>query len=188
MRLELAILIILIVHAAVAMKPYNFCKKTNQKCFGSYNHMQMYVEKCELEKCPEQFKHECGYNICAKFKLTCDQLEETKQYIEKIKIPYTYSLEMNKLRKYMANFNDCPISKRYLKPEDICLNGMNCSYADASGKNPIICPCQDEHSYHCGNHFCTSHSVACDLFVSLDEESKSMPFQKCQNDNIIMRA
>jgi hypothetical protein len=187
MKLELVILV-LVVHATIAMKPYNFCKKTSQKCFGTYNNLKMYVEKCELEKCPEQFKYDCGYNVCAKFKLTCEQLEETKQYIEKINIPYTYSLEVNKLRKYMSNFNECPIAKRYLKLEEICMNGVNCSYVDASGNKPIICPCQAQHSYYCGNSFCATHSVACDLFVSLDEELKSKPLQKCKNDNIIMKA
>ena len=121
MKLELVFLTcILIAHAAVAMKPYNFCKKTNQKCFGSYNHMQMYVEKCELEKCPEQFKHECGEDVCAKDKISCEQLQETIKAIEGIDIPYTFSLEMNKLRKYITHFNECPVAKTFLKRGDIC--------------------------------------------------------------------
>ncbi len=191
MKLELA-LFVLIAHATFAMKPYNFCKNTNKKCFGSYNHLNMYVEKCELEKCPEQFKYYCGENVCAKDKISCEQLDETIKVIEGIEIPYTFSLEMIKVKKYIEHFNECPLTKSYLKLGDICKNGKNCFYTETSDnkeiKKPITCPCLAFHSYHCGGLYCAANSIACDLFVSLDEKEKSMPYNKCQNDDIILKA
>jgi hypothetical protein len=80
----------------------------------------MYVEKCELEKCPEQFKHECGEDVCAKDIISCEQLHKTMNAVENIDIPYTLSLEMNKLRKYISHFKKCPIEKTYLKLGEIC--------------------------------------------------------------------
>ena len=135
--MKAALILALVLHTAVAMKPYNFCKKTNLKCVGSYDHRNVYMEKCELEKCPEQFKYDCGLNVCAKKKLSCKQLNDTKLFIRKMSIPYTKSLETNKLRKYMANFEACPEAKTYLRPTDVCVSGNNCFYIEKSGNKNV---------------------------------------------------
>jgi hypothetical protein len=36
--------------------------------------------------------------------------------------------------------------------------------------------------------FCAANSVACDLFIALDEKEKSVAFKKCLNDDLVLKA
>jgi len=188
------VVLILMVHGSVGMKPFNFCKKANQKCVGSYNQNNVYEEKCELDKCSssDQFKYDCGFDsVCARNKLSCRQLNETRMFIKNIDLLYTRIHEMNKFRKYISNFNACPLGKVLLKSNDICLNGQNCFYVEPSHdkkrliKKPIICPCRAQRSYHCGDFYCATNSITCDLMITA--KNKDYSFQRCFNDDFVLR-
>ena len=192
--MKLLYLVLVSINIAIGMKPFDFCKRTNEKCVGTYDRQNRYAEKCQLDKCPKQFKYYCSVlNVCGNSKLSCTQLNETKNFIEAIRIPYTHSHEMNKLKKYMSNFQECPLTQSYLNSVDICMNGRNCFYTKSSKNKsaimsenkPVVCPCPSQNSFHCGDFYCATHSVACHLFISSKIEQKS--FRKCLNDNTILK-
>ena len=190
MKIELSIFALLL-YSVYSMKSYEFCKKM-KKCVGSYDQQNMYEEKCGLEKCSAfELKYDCGNTICAKTKLACRQLRETQKIVETIMIPYSRSLERNNLRKYVANFMDCPLTKGYLKSTDVCINGKNCFYALSKANQTkkynmlISCPCRGEHSYHCSDYYCATSSIACDLVVQ-NKFDRPMSFMGCLNDDTIL--
>ena len=107
------------LNAVNGMKQFNYCKNTNEICVGQYDSKNMYTEKCGFEKCPAHFKYwsknfiwkkkisydnlssqrnDCGNDTCAKFEYSCEQLTQIKMYVESIKNPYIYSLELIKLK------------------------------------------------------------------------------------------
>lgn len=190
MKHLMVIALILLINSSFGMRPINFCKRIHEKCVGTYDEQNVYAEKCHLDKCPKQFKYYCNFfNVCAKNKLSCTQLNETKHYIEKIRIPYTFSHEMIKLKKFISNFRECPLTQSYLKPTDMCLNGNNCFYTISNNESEelprkaIVCPCPSQYSFHCGDFYCATNSIACNLFIS--NKNDNTP-RRCGNDNVII--
>jgi len=66
-----SVIFLLTLHLVATLKPYDFCIRKQQECKGFYDRKHNYHNKCELMKCNETFKNDCGFNICSKYKNNC---------------------------------------------------------------------------------------------------------------------
>ena len=63
-----SLVFLLTLHLVATLKNIDFCIRKQQECKGFYDIQHNYHIQCDLIKCNEAFKNDCGFNICSKNK------------------------------------------------------------------------------------------------------------------------
>lgn len=189
------LIVFYLAHTSESIKYEDYCKMTQVKCNGYYDYKNKYNKKCDRLNCGNKYKYECSTGVCATSRQSCDKLIHTYHLVKSIKSSHGYHKEMNKLTKFTNSFRTCPPIKYDLSSNDFCVNGLNCyqveTYTYRNIRNNIeklmVCPCIAEHTYHCGDFFCTVNSHACDSLKETNLKAFNNSMKKCGNDNNIIQ-
>jgi hypothetical protein len=189
------ILYLLTLYSVNGLRPTNFCNlNKQQECKGFYDNQHNYHIQCELIKCNELFKNDCGFNICSKNKNKCfkyfyfhSKLALTIPAIDALLALKDFE-KQKKFHLFNKQIPDCENKIYKFESKDFCSNDGNCFMNNSFksfGLNHKItykfdCKCPSKQSFKCGKH-CATNSIACDYFKSNKIKNK---ISDCDNKNI----
>jgi hypothetical protein len=174
------------------------CKNTNEECAGRFSLDLVYFIRCEKICCSNEYPFSCSSenHFCAQSKQACDQFLRIREFIN---LMFKMPKDQTKYKKFHQEIKPCPTKmKTKINPNDVCSVGKNCYLSwrtNASIKSfiayltkKIVCPCQKgRHTYQCSNMFCTKNNLVCASLLKQLPAYGNNTFQKCLNDNIIIR-
>ncbi len=187
MKLKFIKIIIFLSSFALSMKQSDFCLNKNKQCKGFNSFMEnRYSVKCEQLNCQGDYSYECENDFCSSSQKTCKKFFQLNKLKESLQ---TYLAAAASKYIYFTSVKECPTVKYELKNYDVCVNTKSCMYmermvtleANKNGKKYLLCPCSGKLSYHCGQHHCSIHNLACDAFKA---NSFSIKMKRCTNFNI----
>jgi hypothetical protein len=189
------ILYLLTLYSVTSLKSTDFCNlNKQQECKGFYDKQHNYHIKCELIKCNQLLKNDCGFNICSRNKNKCFKYFyfHSKLALTIPAIDALLALKDFEKQKQFHLFNkqipDCENKIYKFESKDFCSNEGNCFMSNnfkSFGSNHKItykfdCKCPSKQSFKCGKH-CATNSIACDYFKSNKIKKK---ISDCGNKNI----
>ena len=184
MKLLFILLSVAVAQLAAGLKSTDFCKNLKLECSGNYAFSYRYIEKCEKVKCFGTYGYSCRKDLCATNTDDCHALNNIRKLVGSMfKLPN----DLEKYKKFYNFIKECPTRNFILNTNDVCLTGKNCFFLKGAKFHTnhksieIVCPCRGTRSYHCGNKYCTTNNLTCDLIKK--NTPNTYEFQKCFNDN-----
>lgn len=179
------------ISAAISIGTNDYCIRVQNQCKGEYDSSHNYEIKCQKTKCEGKLSYKCGSDYCAENKRSCDVIFNLMFLLRSYKGLLLFEKELEKYTNFIQKINHCSVEQYTLKSEDVCLNGGGCysvsgfSFRMSLNKvsKSIDCPCRGNHSYHCGEKYCTAHSDACE---ALNRNGLNVS-QNCGNSNQVIK-
>lgn len=174
------------------LKPTDLCFNEENKCRGYYDSNYNYKIICDTAVCDQLKQFHCGLDYCSTNKSTCDEFLNLRFLIKSMT---RLNLDKSRMQKYSGFFDTiskCASTSEYvLKPNEICLNGVNCyskqklplRYDNVQVIKKIDCVCTGDYSYQCGKDFCALNKFACNALRQLKELNDMAEFISCNNSN-----
>jgi len=200
---KILIILLLGLHLAFGLKSANFCKIKQKECQGSYDEKQKYEIKCDLIKCFDTFKYDCGLNVCSSNMTECNEHKKLVLNEKKLTrldhsansiIRFKYIKELLKFKIFKKEIQFCEKKIYKFNSNDFCQTGLNCIEKIIKptkvGYNydikKIDCKCPNENSLKYVK-YCAKNSNACDYLQQKEikiNKTLLSKVKKCGNDNV----
>ena len=126
-----------------------------KECKGFYDTKNNYKTKCNLIKCPGEFKYECSPNICSKNQTALDLYNKWVLLIKENAID---SKAAKQFKLFNKHINNCKNKVYRFNSNDFCIKIKNCSL-------------NGQKKFECGK-YCTKNSIECNYYYKSYEKNR----------------